>query len=632
MYLSLTLYIPVSALQYHPLSPTVYLLISYNHLHPSSPIPRSIIPSSSKTELPSLAPPEEPIGFSLEGTSPARTTLLLGLRLLPQSRDLWREYIKLELGWVEALRRRWKVLGIENRSEQPSEVSFQGNDEELLAGQGSFGPEGEQARKAILAGQLVVHAISSALDAIPADEDTAFREELLGLLRTYPSPLRTQALGVVYDDLELTATRGGKAGAEARLLALTKHLYDRPYDSSRRDEGTVVLQGVELVEEIGRIGKEIRRHAKGAKGSVWADVAEGWLGEQLDQNGDNLGLVSVWCSNHTVHGADLEKREYLFSILNSLTKPALRPSPTLLLIHLDHLARSPTSSGSVILATARAHAEIHPAHCQLQRIHLKAEVDHELDAKVVRLAFQSVIKAITRSGFSESEQGDVRSIWMSWTDFEERLSGDNKQNIDQIWDRILHDSLKLGGGITSLHSSLLSRYFALTLQRDPPRSPIKTLELVCAKYGPTPVFFATAFTALSAQSGDRYDELSKLYEAWRVACNSAQDRVEAVLVWARWLLHAGKGREANLAVDAIRREVRSDDEVSADLESGWSRLLDQKEGVDRQGEEVNDTLVTLVTLQSELEVDESDDSEDEDSMDQAELRGEAEKRKSASEA
>ncbi len=279
-----------SALQQHPLSSTLYILISYHHLHPSSPFPRSAIPSSSKSDPLVSGEDEADTSFALEGTSPARTTLLLGLRLLPRSEDLWREYIKLELGWVEALRRRWEVLGI-HRGVPAGNEAFQENDQELLGGEGSFGRDGEEARKAILSGQLVIRAISSALEAIPAEKGKDFREGLLRLLLTYPSPLRSKALDVVYHDLERVALTTGNSGPQALLLVLTKRLYDRPYDSARRDSGGVVLYGAELVEEVGRIGKGIRRIAKRSKGTQWSDVAGNWLATQIDVLAENAHLV-----------------------------------------------------------------------------------------------------------------------------------------------------------------------------------------------------------------------------------------------------------------------------------------------------------------------------------------------------
>lgn len=44
--------------------------------------------------------------------SAARTLLQRGIRMNPESIDIWREYVRMELGFIESLRRRWDVLGI----------------------------------------------------------------------------------------------------------------------------------------------------------------------------------------------------------------------------------------------------------------------------------------------------------------------------------------------------------------------------------------------------------------------------------------------------------------------------------------------------------------------------------------
>jgi hypothetical protein len=44
----------------------------------------------------------------------ARTLLQRGLRINGDSMDLWKEYVKMEMGFIERLRRRWEVLGVEN--------------------------------------------------------------------------------------------------------------------------------------------------------------------------------------------------------------------------------------------------------------------------------------------------------------------------------------------------------------------------------------------------------------------------------------------------------------------------------------------------------------------------------------
>jgi U3 small nucleolar RNA-associated protein 6 len=220
--------------------------------------------------------------------------------MIPKNLDLWREYIKLELGWVEGLRRRWKVLGVNigSSDEEATEV----DPDALTGGEGSFGPEGEDARKSILSGQLIIHAINSALVAIPSDDKDGmeFRQSLVDLLRTYPSALRTKCLEVVYADLERIASQGGKEGAEARFTVLTRALYDRPYNPERKDVGGVVLEGGELVDAIGRIGKEIRKVAKAGTGGVaWLDMASEWIVQQMALCGSNADLVSLVITTKT---------------------------------------------------------------------------------------------------------------------------------------------------------------------------------------------------------------------------------------------------------------------------------------------------------------------------------------------
>lgn len=232
----------------------------------------------------------------MDGVQTARTTLLLGLRLLPRSRELWTEYVKLEVGWVEGLRRRWEILGIGalgGEKDKGKEV----DDEELVGGTGAFGPDGEDARKAILRGQLVVHALSSALQAMtvdetPANEGLRFRRDLLALFRSYPSPLRKRCLDTVYEELGELGDLGGRAGAEARLMNLTRSLYDRAYDPSRQDTGGIILDGADLVEELGRIGKDIREQAKQG-GQHWSSVAAKWLVERIEELEGSEELVRV---------------------------------------------------------------------------------------------------------------------------------------------------------------------------------------------------------------------------------------------------------------------------------------------------------------------------------------------------
>ena len=48
----------------------------------------------------------------------ARTLLQRGIRINGDSMDLWKEYVKMEMGFIERLRRRWEVLGVEGEDEE----------------------------------------------------------------------------------------------------------------------------------------------------------------------------------------------------------------------------------------------------------------------------------------------------------------------------------------------------------------------------------------------------------------------------------------------------------------------------------------------------------------------------------
>jgi hypothetical protein len=93
----------------------------------------------------------------------ARVLLQRGLRLNADSKEMWREYVRLELGFVEALRRRWDVLGI---SLEDASDRRRGKDKESGLGERIDRAEeeamGDEARGAIMDGAIVRQAIDGA--------------------------------------------------------------------------------------------------------------------------------------------------------------------------------------------------------------------------------------------------------------------------------------------------------------------------------------------------------------------------------------------------------------------------------------------------------------------------------------
>jgi hypothetical protein len=92
----------------------------------------------------------------------ARVLLQRGLRLNADCAEMWREYVRLELGFVEALRRRWDVLGI---SLEDSPDPGPGQDQESKGERIDRAEEeamGDEARGAIMDGAIVRQAIDGA--------------------------------------------------------------------------------------------------------------------------------------------------------------------------------------------------------------------------------------------------------------------------------------------------------------------------------------------------------------------------------------------------------------------------------------------------------------------------------------
>jgi U3 small nucleolar RNA-associated protein 6 len=86
------------------------------------------------------------------GMGAARVLLQRGLRLNADCAEMWREYVRLELGFVEALRRRWDVLGISLDRESQGERIDRAEEESM----------GDEARGAIMDGAIVRQAIDGA--------------------------------------------------------------------------------------------------------------------------------------------------------------------------------------------------------------------------------------------------------------------------------------------------------------------------------------------------------------------------------------------------------------------------------------------------------------------------------------
>ncbi|KAI0309960.1 U3 small nucleolar RNA-associated protein 6-domain-containing protein [Amylostereum chailletii] len=241
--------ITARALQLHPNKPAFYILAAAH-------------------ELTHLAP------------SAARALLQRGIRLNGESAAMWREYVRMEMGFVESVRRRWELLGIavdakdestkpdgegEGRLAALEKMAVDGAEEEAAAVGGEpagkeaeEGELGEEARRAVMNGAIVKEVISSAVKALPKIE---LFTELAELIRAYPSPpaLRAALLDHLYAHL---ATALPSSAPAARMHA-TRALDDAPV-------------GSEAFVDALRAANEALR-AKSTQGGAMARMYAGWV-------------------------------------------------------------------------------------------------------------------------------------------------------------------------------------------------------------------------------------------------------------------------------------------------------------------------------------------------------------------
>ncbi|KAG8743011.1 U3 snoRNP protein [Ceratobasidium sp. 414] len=166
-------------------------------LHPTSP-PLYVIAASHELD-------------STHSPTGARALLQRGLRVNPESVALWTEYVRMELGYCEGLRRRWKVLGLDNTVK----------DEDI------------EAREAVLSGGIVRAAIISATQALPTLE---LLGSLQNLLRSYPTDLGAKLMEHLHTEFASRDIGPGPAAEDFRcgaiLLRATTDLPSRSLDGA----------------------------------------------------------------------------------------------------------------------------------------------------------------------------------------------------------------------------------------------------------------------------------------------------------------------------------------------------------------------------------------------------------------
>ena len=127
------------------------------------------------------------------------------------ARRLWIEWVRLEISFVEKIRKRWEILGIEDKvaakadletvlqNGEPGLANSLLEDQTMAADEGfdSKNTRREHTHSAILGGALIEMVITNAAAAFP--EDPRLYTNLLSLIRPMPTVLRSTLLSHIYN-------------------------------------------------------------------------------------------------------------------------------------------------------------------------------------------------------------------------------------------------------------------------------------------------------------------------------------------------------------------------------------------------------------------------------------------------
>ncbi|KLO16918.1 hypothetical protein SCHPADRAFT_937468 [Schizopora paradoxa] len=558
--------ISARALQLHPNSPSLYILAASHELDHLS-------------------------------HSAARVLLQRGIRLNPESIDLWREYLKMELGFVESLRRRWEVLGLDaNAPDSPPEQPNDNTDDPMDTTTPDV-DDSEKARKEVLQGALAKAVMTSAVKAKPIPE---LFSALHSVLVSYPCPpdLRRSLLEHLRSHLQTSLSLD--TDSVAAKLCATWHL-------------TSDLSGLELVDAIKGANDELSqrlRHAedsnKGkhkAKSAVldmakaYSEFIREWFGKDIDEN---LKL-------------------YLLTSLRGLCVHC--KAEPLLLTHLQLLSSpqnpNPLPKAQLLKLTKKYSSKVSTSHeLWLFRLDLESSENGEDWSSSAKEARQRVPP--------NSEDDSARCAIWEWV--LDRKPSKPPHEIMQLTESLLHEACAAPRS-EHITDRLLVRYIRSLREHSEHLKAkgehhngdqIKDIGRLSKSFLVRPKVWEAAFdiysetspsssysppTASTIKSTDNFpmdvdtdDEtpeiLRAIYNKWRLASLSAHG--EAALKWGRWLSSHERGTEATEVIATARTAITSlGGSVLEDFEKRWRDILDNDgEDEERDSDDEGEPLST----------------------------------------
>ncbi|CAL1707685.1 unnamed protein product [Somion occarium] len=519
----------------------------------------------------------------LEYLSPsaARTLLQRGIRLNAESVEMWREYVKMEMGFVESMRRRWNVLGIivedKGKGKERERTSLDEEEVEQMEVDAAEpeGDESEAARREILSGAIVKSVISSAAKALPKPE---LFMSLHNVISKYPSPLslRTSLLDHLHDLLQQILPHD----AQAIKLTATRFL-------------TPEVEGAELVDRLKEANETLSRAVKDAISNGRRETRE--EREALDALAQVYGeFINEWCRKDEL---DPSLKAYLLGSLHSLIQFSIDseiPLSSLLSTHLALLTYFSTfiSSGDVpllpsptkIVKLARKYTSL-PAvrssyHIWLARLEAEKRLLGPVGGKD-----GEVEKTWKEARANVSGEG-VIEVWI-WgvnvTGEDANKHGEVEESV-KVLESLLGESLRMQDSSSwkTVHEKLLEHYASLVIKNtldsssegsQVPKQLSQFIQRIKLSYIPTSrvwehMFSLTSSLASSTDTNAVYPLLQLIRANWH-----ALDISSSSLTYATWLLQNDRAKESVEVIKGALKALEGGERV--EFETSWRKVLDK---------------------------------------------------------
>lgn len=517
--------ITARALQLHPNVPSLYVVAASHELSHASP-------------------------------SAARALLQRGLRLNAHSIDLWREYVRMELHFIEGMRRRWNILGISINSEKKlvdidasmdigmddaadpiiiTDDRGETPDEIVAAEKG--GDQGETARRAIMEGAIVKSALCSAAKASPRIELFSQLDELI---RNYPCEphLRETLLDELYHLLHQTIPDEPEA---IKMLA-TRHLRELTLDKASVGSDPNQSESVRLVDAL----RYANERLVNAVGNPPNDKARAKISALY------VDFVEEWCRLPTL---DAALKQYLIASLLTLARTP-NALPVLQATHLRLLLRDGAPSKRILKLARRYCRVTNSPDVWLSRLDAEKAAD-DGDITAIWSSARSAVQSFP-------DKSEVEKVWL-WGLGHCTCPGGNQHS---LFENLLEQSMQ-DSSTRSIHESLLLRYISDVVYSEyiDGVERCKLVRRLPVAYLPTKTVWEHLFSLESTRGDDvQKTLLNTIYQHWQ-----AFDGVLAATAWAGWLVDHGDGKEAMKIISKAAAHLPN--EERARLQQMWNSRL-----------------------------------------------------------